>query len=141
MLLMIDNYDSFTYNLVQYFGELGEDVRVYRNNKISVQQIEALKPNRIVVSPGPCTPNEAGVSVEVDQAFFRTLACTRGLSRPPVAGGGVWGPRREGRTPDARQDVPHPARRTDDFPGAAESLRCDPLSFADCRAGKPPVLL
>ena len=69
MLLMIDNYDSFTYNLVQYFGELGEDVRVYRNNKISVQQIEALKPKRIVVSPGPCTPNEAGVSVEVIQHF------------------------------------------------------------------------
>src|SRR6478736_6358280 len=73
MLLMIDNYDSFTYNLVQYFGELGEDVRVYRNNKISVQQIEALKPNRIVVSPGPCTPNEAGVSVEVIKHFAGRL--------------------------------------------------------------------
>ena len=57
MLLMIDNYDSFTYNLVQYFGELGEDVRVYRNDKISVQQIEGLQPSRIVVSPGPKTPS------------------------------------------------------------------------------------
>ena len=64
MLLMIDNYDSFTYNLVQYFGELGEDVRVFRNDQITVEQIAELAPDRIVVSPGPCTPNEAGVSVE-----------------------------------------------------------------------------
>jgi len=64
MLLMIDNFDSFTYNLVQYFGELGEDVRVFRNNKITIDQIESLKPSRIVISPGPCTPTEAGVSVD-----------------------------------------------------------------------------
>ncbi len=69
MLLMIDNYDSFTYNLVQYFGELGEDVRVYRNNKITLDQIESLKPDRIVISPGPCTPNEAGVSVDTIRRF------------------------------------------------------------------------
>ena len=69
MLLMVDNYDSFTYNLVQYFGELGEDVRVYRNDKISLADIEALKPHRILVSPGPCTPNEAGVSVDVIKHF------------------------------------------------------------------------
>lgn len=69
MLLMIDNYDSFTYNLVQYFGELGEDIRVYRNNKISLREIEVLKPERIVISPGPCTPNEAGISVDVIKYF------------------------------------------------------------------------
>lgn len=69
MLLMIDNYDSFTYNLVQYFGELGEDSKVYRNNKISIQDIERLKPQRIVISPGPCTPREAGVSVDVIKYF------------------------------------------------------------------------
>lgn len=69
MLLMIDNYDSFTYNLVQYFGELGEDVRVFRNNKITVAEIEALKPSRIVISPGPCTPMEAGVSVQTIKHF------------------------------------------------------------------------
>ena len=69
MLLMIDNYDSFTYNLVQYIGELGEDVCVYRNDKITVQQIEELRPDRIVISPGPCTPNEAGVSVETIRQF------------------------------------------------------------------------
>jgi anthranilate synthase/aminodeoxychorismate synthase-like glutamine amidotransferase len=73
MLLMIDNYDSFTYNLVQYFGELGEDVQVYRNDRISVEEIEALKPKRLVVSPGPCTPNEAGVSVEVIRRFAGRL--------------------------------------------------------------------
>ena len=69
MLLMIDNYDSFTYNLVQYLGELGEDVRVFRNDKITVEEIEALKPSRIVISPGPCTPKEAGVSVETIRRF------------------------------------------------------------------------
>ena len=65
MLLMIDNYDSFTYNLVQYFGELGQDVNVYRNDEISVSEIETLKPQYIVISPGPCTPNEAGISLEL----------------------------------------------------------------------------
>jgi anthranilate synthase component 2 len=69
MLLMIDNYDSFTYNLVQYFGELGADVRVYRNDQISLADIEKLAPERIVISPGPCTPNEAGVSVDTIKAF------------------------------------------------------------------------
>jgi len=69
MLLMIDNYDSFTYNLVQYFGELGEDVRVYRNNKITLDEIEALHPGRLVVSPGPCTPKEAGISVDAIRRF------------------------------------------------------------------------
>ena len=69
MLLMIDNYDSFTYNLVQYLGELGADVRVYRNDSISVQEIEALQPERIVISPGPCTPNEAGVSIATIKQF------------------------------------------------------------------------
>lgn len=63
MLLMIDNYDSFTYNLVQYLGELGVEVRVFRNDKIRVEEVAALKPDLIVISPGPCTPNEAGISV------------------------------------------------------------------------------
>ncbi len=69
MLLMIDNYDSFTYNVVQYFGELGADVRVYRNDEITLEEIKALDPDHIVISPGPCTPNEAGVSVEVLKQF------------------------------------------------------------------------
>jgi anthranilate synthase component 2 len=69
MLLMIDNYDSFTYNLVQYCGELGADVRVFRNDRIGVDEIAGMKPDRIIISPGPCTPNEAGVSMEVIRRF------------------------------------------------------------------------
>lgn len=69
MLLMIDNYDSFTYNLVQYFGELGADVRVYRNDEITLDQIEQLTPRYIVISPGPCTPHEAGISVPAIERF------------------------------------------------------------------------
>ena len=73
MLLMIDNYDSFTYNVVQYLGELGADVKVIRNDELTIAQIEALNPERIVVSPGPCTPNEAGVSLEVIKHFAGKL--------------------------------------------------------------------
>ena len=69
MLLMLDNYDSFTYNIVQYLGELGAEVEVHRNDAISLQQIEDLAPSQIVISPGPCTPNEAGISMEVIRAF------------------------------------------------------------------------
>jgi anthranilate synthase component 2 len=73
MLLMIDNYDSFTYNLVQYFGELGEDVRTYRNDEITIEAIEQLNPSRICISPGPCTPHEAGISVPVLKHFAGKL--------------------------------------------------------------------
>jgi anthranilate synthase component 2 len=73
MLLMIDNYDSFTYNLVQYFGELGEDVRVRRNDEVSLDEVEAMAPARIVISPGPCTPTEAGISVGAIQRFAGTI--------------------------------------------------------------------
>ncbi len=73
MLLMIDNYDSFTYNLVQYLGELGVTVKVIRNDELDVDAIEALAPERIVISPGPCTPNEAGVSVDVVRRFGERL--------------------------------------------------------------------
>lgn len=73
MLLMIDNYDSFTYNVVQYFGELGAEVKVIRNDEMTIAQIEALNPERIVVSPGPCTPSEAGVSIEAILHFAGKL--------------------------------------------------------------------
>jgi len=69
MLLMIDNYDSFTYNLVQYFGELGVEVQVVRNDQITVEQIASLAPQQIVISPGPCTPDQAGISIETIQTF------------------------------------------------------------------------
>jgi anthranilate synthase/aminodeoxychorismate synthase-like glutamine amidotransferase len=65
MILMLDNYDSFTYNLVQYLGELGAEVSVFRNDEISIEEIEGLKPSHIVISPGPCTPNEAGITLEL----------------------------------------------------------------------------
>ncbi|MBF0608216.1 MAG: aminodeoxychorismate/anthranilate synthase component II [Candidatus Magnetobacterium sp. LHC-1] len=69
MLLMIDNYDSFTYNLVQYLGELGQEIKVCRNDSVSVTEIEAMQPQYIVISPGPCTPNEAGISIDVIRHF------------------------------------------------------------------------
>jgi anthranilate synthase component II len=73
MLLMIDNYDSFTFNLVQYFGELGEDVRVFRNDEITLEGISELKPDQLVFSPGPCSPNEAGICVSAIQHFMGKL--------------------------------------------------------------------
>jgi anthranilate synthase component 2 len=73
MLLMIDNYDSFTYNVVQYFAELGADVQVYRNDDITIEQIEALNPDHLVISPGPCTPREAGISVAAIRHFAGKL--------------------------------------------------------------------
>jgi anthranilate synthase component 2 len=98
MLLMIDNYDSFTYNVVQYLAELGADVRVYRNDEISIEEIEALVPERIVISPGPCTPNEAGVSMAVIERFAGRLPllgiCLGHQSLGQVFGGEVIRARR-----------------------------------------------
>lgn len=73
MILMIDNYDSFTYNIVQYLGELGADVQVYRNDALSIADIEALAPARIVISPGPCSPSEAGISIDVIKHFAGSI--------------------------------------------------------------------
>ena len=71
MILMIDNYDSFTYNIVQYLGELGSEPMVYRNDKITIDEIKQLNPKKIIISPGPCTPNEAGISIEVVKQFYK----------------------------------------------------------------------
>ncbi len=73
MILMIDNYDSFTFNIVQYLGQMGEDVKVYRNDKIDIQGIKALKPAAIFLSPGPCTPAEAGITVDVVREFHKNV--------------------------------------------------------------------
>ena len=73
MILMIDNYDSFTYNLVQYLNELGEEVKVYRNDEISLDKVKELNPEMIVISPGPKTPNEAGISIELIKKFYKTI--------------------------------------------------------------------
>lgn len=69
MILMIDNYDSFTYNLVQYLGEMGQELKVFRNDKINIEEIEILNPDKLIISPGPCTPKEAGISVEAIRHF------------------------------------------------------------------------
>ena len=90
MILMIDNYDSFTYNLVQYLGELGADILVYRNDQITVAEIKRLAPEKIVISPGPCTPTEAGISCEVIRQFAGHRAHTRGLPRSSVYRRGLW---------------------------------------------------
>ena len=81
MILVIDNYDSFTFNLVQYFGELGADLRVVRNDQITVEQVEILRPQKIVVSPGPCSPTEAGVSCAVIERLGPRIIDTVPLTR------------------------------------------------------------
>ena len=73
MILMIDNYDSFTFNIVQYLGQMGEDVQVYRNDKITLDDIHRLKPQAIFLSPGPCTPREAGITVDVIREFYTSV--------------------------------------------------------------------
>ncbi len=140
MLLMIDNYDSFTYNLVQYFGELGEDVRVYRNDKITIAEIEALKPSRIVISPGPCTPKEAGVSVETIRHFGGKLpllgVCLGHQSLAVAFGGDVIRADRlmHGKTSMIRhdgktifRDLPNPFEAT-----RYHSLLVDRATLPDC---------
>ncbi|MEC4889708.1 MAG: aminodeoxychorismate/anthranilate synthase component II [Nitrospira sp.] len=140
MLLMIDNYDSFTYNLVQYFGELGEDVRVFRNDKISLQQIEDLHPSRIVISPGPCTPKEAGVSVETIRQFAGRVpmlgVCLGHQSLAVAFGGEVIRAQRlmHGKTSMISHDgktiyqgLPNPFEAT-----RYHSLLVNPLNLPDC---------
>ena len=84
MLLVIDNYDSFTYNLVQYLGEMKVEMQVHRNDQITVEQIRALKPERILISPGPCSPRESGLSNEIIRTFSPQHPDARRLPRPPV---------------------------------------------------------
>ncbi len=98
MLVMIDNYDSFTYNIVQYLGELGSDVKVFRNDSISIQEIQDLLPSQIVISPGPCTPNKAGISMDVIDSFTGKIPilgiCLGHQSIGQVYGGSVIQARR-----------------------------------------------
>src|SRR2546430_13922094 len=97
MILMIDNYDSFTYNLVQYLGELGADVQVYRNDALTLEQIAAWRPERIVLSPGPCTPSEAGICVPLIQRFAREIPILGVCLRPPGVGAALRGRGRAAR--------------------------------------------
>ena len=91
MIIMIDNYDSFTYNLVQYMAELGADVRVFRNDKITVNALRALNPSGMVISPGPGRPEDAGISVDVIQIFSGKIPILGRVPRAPGHCHGVWG--------------------------------------------------
>jgi anthranilate synthase/aminodeoxychorismate synthase-like glutamine amidotransferase len=110
MILMIDNYDSFTFNIVQYLGQMGEDVRVYRNDKISLDEIKKLKPAAIFLSPGPCSPREAGITVDVIRSFYKELPlmgiCLGHQSIGFAFGGDVVGAERimHGKTSNIKHD-------------------------------------
>ena len=143
MLVMIDNYDSFTYNLVQYLGEIGEDIKVFRNDKITVKDIDALHPERIVISPGPGTPENAGISIEVIQHFSQKtpaiplLGVCLGHQAIAVAFGGAIKPAdrlMHGKTSmilhDGKEifsDLPNPFEAT-----RYHSLIVDAESLPDC---------
>ena len=139
MLLMIDNYDSFTYNVVQYLGELGAEVKVVRNDEIAVADIEALAPSQIVISPGPCTPNEAGISMAVIEAYAGVLPilgiCLGHQCLGQVFGGKVVRARRvmHGKT----SPIHH--RGEGVFRGL-RALRSHPLPFAGSGKRKPSRL-
>ena len=110
MILMIDNYDSFTYNIVQYMGELGADIQVERNDQISIEEIESLNPKKIVISPGPCTPDKAGISIEAIQNFAGKIpllgVCLGHQSVGAAFGGEVVkaGKLMHGKTSEVRHD-------------------------------------
>ena len=110
MILMIDNYDSFTYNIVQYMGELGADIQVERNDQISIEEIESLNPKKIVISPGPCTPDKAGISIEVIRNFAGKIpllgVCLGHQSVGAAFGGEVVkaGKLMHGKTSEVRHD-------------------------------------
>src|SRR5207237_1209923 len=128
MILLLDNYDSFTYNLAQYLGELGCEVEVHRNDKISVEEIARRKPERIVISPGPCTPQEAGISVELIQRLagkFPILGVCLGHQAMGAAFGG-----KIVRAPKLfRKDQPDTSRRKRRFPEIAEAVYGDAVPF------------
>ena len=109
MILLIDNYDSFTYNVYQYLGELGAEVPVVRNDEITVAQIERLAPEKIVISPGPCTPNEAGISLEVIKRFAGEIPLLGICLGHQAIGQAFGGEVRRARTVMHWQNLPHPS--------------------------------
>lgn len=139
MLLMLDNYDSFTYNLVQYFGELGEDVKVVRNDQMTVEEIAALDPDLICVSPGPCSPAEAGISVELIKHFAGKTHPGR-LPGASINWRRLWREDHSCQTDHARQNLTHHPYRDRCFQGPAISFHRYPLSLAGHRARNPARL-
>ena len=133
MILLLDNYDSFTYNLAQFLGQLGEKLEVIRNDQITLDQIAAKKPKRIVISPGPGTPEDAGICVDVIKRFAGQIPI---LGSVPGASGDRAGIRRQSDSRagnHARQDQPHTSRQQDDLQGFAAGFRGHALPLADCR--------
>lgn len=129
MLLMIDNYDSFTYNLVQYLGELGEEVMVVRNDEITLEAVQQLNPASVVISPGPCTPDEAGISVELINRFSGKIpilgVCLGHQSIGQAFGGRIV---RAGKVMHGKTSLVFTMVKAF-FSGNARSLRGNPLSF------------
>ena len=134
MLLMIDNYDSFTYNLVQYFGELGEEVRVFRNDQITLEGIAALKPDRLVLSPGPCSPAEAGICIEAIRHFAGKLPILGVCLGHQAIGAALGGRIVRAQAADAWQDQRHQHRRARRVCRAAAAVHGEPLPLAGDRA-------
>ena len=131
MILMIDNYDSFTFNIVQYLGQMGENVEVYRNDKIKMEEIRRLKPAAIFLSPGPCTPREAGITVDVVREFYKDVPimgiCLGHQSIGYAFGGEIVRASRimHGKTSPSK-------RWQNNFCRASQSFSRRPLSFAAC---------
>ena len=130
MVFVLDNYDSFTYNLVQYLGELGAKVEVRRNDQVTVAEVEAMQPERIVISPGPCTPQDAGISIDLIRHFagkVPVLGVCLGHQAIGAAFGGQCGAR---SSPDARQDQRRHARQQNHLPRPAHAHDGHALSLA-----------
>ena len=141
MLLLLDNYDSFTYNLAQYLGQMGQTLEVRRNDKITLDEIEMLQPERIVISPGPCTPKEAGISVSLIERFAGRIPIL-GVCLGHQAIGAAFGGRvirapklMHGKT----SEIEHDGKTV--FRGLAAEFHGDALSFADRRAEIAAALL
>jgi anthranilate synthase/aminodeoxychorismate synthase-like glutamine amidotransferase len=136
MVFVLDNYDSFTYNLVQYMGELGAEMVIRRNDELTVEQIEDLKPERIVLSPGPCTPQEAGISIPLIRHFAGKVPIL-GVCLGHQAIGAAFGGKCSARAAvDARQNQPGRARWPQSLRRPSQSHDLHPLSLADrCRRG------
>ena len=135
MIFVLDNYDSFTYNLVQYIGELGAEVEVRRNDQVTVSQVENMRPERIVISPGPCTPHEAGISIESDPPLRRQSSRARGLPRTPGHRRSLRRTRGPRRSSHAWQDQRRHARQPNCLSRSSHAHDRHALSFAH-RRGK-----
>ena len=132
MVFVLDNYDSFTYNLVQYMGELGARMVIRRNDELTVEEVEALEPERILLSPGPCTPQEAGISIPLIQHFAGKVPILGVCLGHQAIGAAFGGDVVRAPQADARQDERSTARRKDDLFRNRQSNDVYALPFADC---------